>query len=98
MSTDESLEPIASTSKIASKSLEGSAPLLPTGVKNTSRVFKPPVKSKGVVVPSSMGKGNGVETIASTLSQKKSLRLEAKQVKEGTSTVQSSVQVSHETK
>ena len=48
---NKSVEPIASTSKAASMGLEGSALLLPTGVKKTSRVFKTSVKNKGVAVP-----------------------------------------------
>ena len=43
-----------------SKGHEGSVPLLPSGVKKTSCVFKAAVKSKGVGVPSSLDKGKGV--------------------------------------
>ena len=57
-----------------------------------SRVFKPPVNSKGV--PSSLDKGKGVETIADPLSQKKDVRLKTKEAKKGTLSDESSMQVS----
>ena len=90
LSADGSAKPIASTSKVASKGLLDFASLLPTGVKVTSRALKPSEKSKGVSVSSSMDKGKGVEGIGNPLSQKKGVRLEAKQ---GCSTNQSSMQV-----
>ena len=48
-------EPIFSASKATSKGVEGTAPLLPIGVKKTFRVFQPPVK-----MSSSMDRGMGV--------------------------------------
>ena len=75
MRADGSVETIASTSQAANRFSEGSAPLHSTGGKKTSRALKPPVKSKGVAVPSSLDKENEVKTIANHLFQKKNVRL-----------------------
>ena len=79
LSTDRNVEAIVSSFQAASEEHEDSAPLLITGAKRISRVFKPPVKTKGVGVPFSMENGKGVETTANLLSQKKYVGLEAKE-------------------